>query len=103
MAREMHCRMEEMTEQQPPKIEFPQADYPIKIIGENAEGFYLQEFVIECCSRHLTDWDSGRLNVRRSSKGNYLAVTVECNIASLAQLKALTKDLQSHPRVRMVL
>ena len=89
-----------MTEQQPPKIEFP-CDYPIKVVGIAADDF--QDFVIEVMQRHSEQVYSERISVRASGSGNFLSVTISIQATSIEQLKRIHEDLKASGRVHMVL
>ena len=81
-------------------IEYP-CDFPIKIMGARVDGF--AQAVIEVVLRHAPDFDAGAMQMRPSSKGNYLAITCTVNATSQAQLDALYIELSSHPMVKVVL
>ena len=84
-----------------PKIEFPCARYPIKIIGEAGDGF--TELVVEVVQRHAADFDSTTLSIRDSKNGRYLSVQVLITATGEEQLKAINADLRATGRVHMVL
>lgn len=81
-------------------IEFP-TDFPIKIMGARVEGF--AQTVVEVVQRHDTGFDAATVEMRPSSKGNYLALTCTVRAVSQAQLDALYRELSSHPMVKVVL
>ena len=81
-------------------IEYP-CDFPIKIMGARVDGF--AQAVIEVVLRHAPDFDARAMQMRPSSKGNYLAITCTVNATSQAQLDALYVELSSHPLVKVVL
>jgi putative lipoic acid-binding regulatory protein len=89
-----------MTEQQPPKIEFP-CDYPIKVVGNAATDF--QEFVIEVMERHSGPLITEKISVRASGNGNFLAITVTIQATSIEQLQRIHEELKASGRVHMVL
>lgn len=93
--------MTDETEQQPPKIEFPCADYPIKIIGDSCDNFV--DVVIEVMQRHAPDIDPAAIRRRDSSKGRFLSVQVYIHAQSLEQLENINRDLRETGIVRMVL
>ncbi|SEK69428.1 hypothetical protein SAMN05216214_104163 [Atopomonas hussainii] len=86
---------------QAPKIEFPCADYPVKIIGDAAEDF--SSVVIEIIQRHDPAFDETCVNLRASSNGRFVSVQVRMLATSEAQLKQLHEDLRATGRVHMVL
>mgnify|MGYP000538298824 FL=1 len=81
-------------------LEFP-CEFPIKIMGARVDDF--AQTVLEVVLRHAPDFDAGAMQMRPSSKGNYLAITCTVNATSQAQLDALYIELSSHPMVKVVL
>jgi putative lipoic acid-binding regulatory protein len=81
-------------------LEFP-CDFPIKIMGARADDF--AQIVLEIVLRHAPDFDAATVEMRPSSKGNYLALTCTVRATSQAQLDALYRELTAHPRVKVVL
>ena len=84
-----------------PKIEFPCADYPIKIVGDAGEGF--RELVIEIIQRHAPDFDPATTQERASSQGRFVSVQVRITATDTEQLQAIHVDLRATGRVHMVL
>lgn len=81
-------------------LEFPCA-FPIKIMGARVDDF--AQTVLEVVLRHAPDFDVAAMQMRPSSKGNYLSITCTVNATSQAQLDALYVELSSHPLVKVVL
>ena len=81
-------------------IEYP-CDFPIKILGANADGF-AQE-ILEAMLRHAPDFDPDAMQRRASAKGNYLSLTCTFHAHSQAQVDALYRELTAHPLVKVVL
>lgn len=81
-------------------LEFP-TEFPIKVMGRR-EGDFAQG-VMEIVLRHSPDFDPKTMEMRPSSKGKYLGLTVTVQAKSREQLDALYRDLCSHPAVVMVL
>lgn len=81
-------------------LEFPCA-FPIKIMGARVDDF--AQTVLEVLLRHAPDFDAATMQMRPSSKGNYLSITCTVNATSQAQLDALYVELSSHPLVKVVL
>ncbi|MCL2644168.1 MAG: DUF493 domain-containing protein [Betaproteobacteria bacterium] len=81
-------------------IEYP-CDFPIKVMGVNAEGF--AQAVFEAVLRHAPDFDSGTAQVRASGKGNYLSLTCTFHARSQEQVDAVYRELSAHPMVKVVL
>jgi putative lipoic acid-binding regulatory protein len=81
-------------------LTFP-TPFPIKIMGRREEGF-AQE-VVAVVLAHAPDFDPATVEMRPSSAGTYLSVTVTIEARSRAQLDALYQALTGHPKVMMVL
>lgn len=81
-------------------LSFP-TEFPIKIMGRR-EGDFAQG-VMEIVLRHSPAFDPATLEMRPSSKGKYLGITVTIRAESRDQLDALYRDLCGHPAVVMVL
>jgi len=81
-------------------IEYP-CDFPIKVMGARVEGF--AQAVVEVVLRHAPDFDAAAIEMRPSSKGNYLAVTCTFRAISQLQVDNLYRELTSHPMVKVVL
>tara|TARA_R110002049_G_scaffold47110_15_gene136296 strand:- start:1311 stop:1583 length:273 start_codon:yes stop_codon:yes gene_type:complete len=81
-------------------IEFP-CDFPIKIMGARVEGF--AQAIVEVVQRHDEGFDAASVEMRPSSKGNYLALTCTVRALSQTQLDALYRELTAHPMVKVVL
>ncbi|MEO8203909.1 MAG: DUF493 domain-containing protein [Betaproteobacteria bacterium] len=79
---------------------FP-TEFPIKIMGRREADFAQQ--VLQIVLRHSPDYDPKTLEMRPSSKGKYLGITVTVEARSREQLDALYRDLCAHPAVVMVL
>lgn len=81
-------------------LEFP-CDFPIKIMGLCVDGF--ADAVVAVVQRHAPGFDPAAVQMRPSSKGNYLAITCTLRAESKAQLDALYQELTAHPMVKVVL
>lgn len=81
-------------------LEFP-CDFPIKIMGARADDF--AQTVIDIVLRHAPDFDAAEVEMRPSSKGNYLGLTCVFRAHSQAQVDALYRELTAHPAVKVVL
>ena len=81
-------------------IEYP-CDFPIKVMGEQVEGFVEAMLLIV---RHFDpEWDDSRLSQRTSSAGKYLGLTLTVKATSREQLDELYRTLSTHPLVKVVL
>ena len=81
-------------------IEFPSA-FPIKVMGAQVEGFV--EAIVEVAQRFDPCFDAAEVQVRQSSGGNYLGITITVTATSREQLDELYRTLSTHPMVKVVL
>lgn len=81
-------------------IEYP-CDFPIKIMGAMQDAF--AQTMVDVVSTYDAEFHAGKLEMRPSSKGNYLSLTVTVRATSREQLDNLYRALSSHPMVKMVL
>lgn len=81
-------------------LEFP-TDFPVKIMGERRDDF--AQAMVELVQRHAPDFRPEMVEMRVSSKGNYLSVTCTVRATSKAQLDALYLEITAHPWVKMAL
>lgn len=88
-------------ELEPPKIEFPCPDYPIKVVGKKSDDF--QEFVVDIMMLHAPDLDVSRITVRESSKGTYQSIRMFITATGEQQLKNLHEELIASDRVHIVI
>ena len=86
--------------QQESLLTFP-CVFPMKIMGRREDGF--AQTVVEIVLRHAPDFHPETMEMRSSSQGRYLSLTVTLNAKSREQLDALYSELSKHPRVIMVL
>jgi putative lipoic acid-binding regulatory protein len=70
-------------------------------MGARADCFELT--MLEIVRRHAPDFDPAALQVRTSSKGNYLSLTCTFRARSKEQIDALYRELSAHPMVKVVL
>ena len=81
-------------------IEYPSA-FPIKVMGAQVEGFV--EAVIGVAQQFDPAFDHATVELRPSSGGKYLGVTITVTATSREQLDELYRTLSTHPMVRVVL
>ena len=81
-------------------IEYP-SEFPIKVMGARVDGFV--EAVVEVARRFDPSLDPERVELRPSSAGNYLGITLVVTATSREQIDALYQALTSHPMVKVVL
>lgn len=90
-----------MSDQEKPKIEFPCADYVIKIMGDSDVTFQSDvEAIVEVFA---PGFDRTKTTSKTSAKGNYLSVNVWITATGPEQLDALHQGLKKDIRVKMVL
>ena len=81
-------------------IEYP-CRFPIKVMGAKAEGFV--HAVTTIARQFDPGFDASTVELRDSSAGNYLGVTITVTATSREQLDDLYRALTSHPMVKVVL
>ena len=81
-------------------IEYPSL-FPIKVMGAKVDGFV--HAVTALARQFDPDFDASTIELRDSSKGNYLGVTITITATSREQLDDLYRALSSHPLVKVVL
>jgi len=81
-------------------IDYP-SDFPIKIMGVMQDTF--AQTMVDVVISHDPEVHAGKLEMRPSTKGNYLSLTVTVRATSREQLDNLYRALSSHPMVKMVL
>lgn len=81
-------------------LAFP-TEFPIKVMGRREDDF--AQGVAEIVMRHAPGFDPKTIEMRPSSKGKYLGLTVTIQAQSREQLDALYRELGAHPAVVMVL
>ena len=79
---------------------FP-CDYPIKVFGLNQPDF--EKTVCNIVETHTGKLHANQTNIKHSSKGKYISITVRIIATSRQQLNAINKDLQSCPLVSYLL
>jgi len=81
-------------------IEYP-SRFPIKVMGANVDGFV---HAVTMIARQFDPaFDAASIELRDSSAGNYLSVTITINATSREQLDELYRTLSTHPMVKVVL
>lgn len=81
-------------------IEYP-SDFPIKIMGVMQDAF--AQTMVELVALHDPTFHAGKMEMRPSAKGTYLALTATVRATSREQLDNLYRALSSHPMVKVVL
>jgi putative lipoic acid-binding regulatory protein len=81
-------------------ITYPSA-FPIKVMGENVDGFV--KAITEIARRFDPGYDAATVELRPSKGSKYLGVTVTVTATSREQLDELYRTLSTHPLVKVVL
>ena len=81
-------------------IEYPSL-FPIKVMGPKVEGFV--HAITSLARQFDPGFDASTVELRDSSKGNYLGITITVTATSREQLDDLYRALTSHPMVKVVL
>ena len=81
-------------------IEYP-SQFPIKVMGERVDGFV--HAVTSVAMQFDPGFDAASVELRESSGGKYLGVTITVTATSREQLDALYRTLSTHPMVKVVL
>lgn len=81
-------------------LQFPSA-FPIKVMGLQVPAYL--PAVLEMARAADPDFDAASVELRPSTGGKYLGVTITVMATSQEQLDALYRALSSHPLVRVVL
>jgi putative lipoic acid-binding regulatory protein len=81
-------------------MEFP-VDFPLKVMGRRVDGF--AQAIADLVAAHAPGFDPATMELRPSSKGTWLSLTVVVRIESRAQLETLYRAIAGHPLVRLVL
>ena len=81
-------------------IEYPSA-FPIKVMGSMVDGFV--EAIVNVARRFDPSFDAATVEIRPSSGGKYVGVTVTVTATSREQLDELYRTLSTHPMVKLVL
>jgi putative lipoic acid-binding regulatory protein len=81
-------------------IEYP-CVFPIKVMGLKVDGFV--HAITHVAEQFDPKFDPGLIELRPSSSGKYLGLTLHINATSREQLDELYRTLSSHPMVKVVL
>ncbi|MDD0812346.1 DUF493 domain-containing protein [Curvibacter sp. RS43] len=81
-------------------IEYPSL-FPIKVMGPKVEGFV--ETMAAIATEHDPSFEISRVQMRDSSGGKYLSVTLTVTATSREQLDNLYRALTAHPLAKYVL
>ncbi|MDR2155488.1 MAG: DUF493 family protein [Burkholderiaceae bacterium] len=81
-------------------LRFP-SDFPIKVVGVNENGFV--GALTHIANQFDPQFDATTIELRESSGGKYLGVTITVRATSREQLDDLYRALSTHPMARWVL
>ena len=81
-------------------IQYPSA-FPIKVMGNNVDG--LVHAITQVAQAFDPAFDASTVELRPSSGGKYLGVTITVTATSREQLDELYRTLSTHPLVKVVL
>ena len=81
-------------------IEYP-SQFPIKVMGLDVDGYVIA--VTEIAKQFDPTFDASTVELRPSSGGKYLGVTITVTATSREQLDDLYRTLTSNPLVKVVL
>ena len=81
-------------------IEYP-SRFPIKVIGQRVDG--LVHAITNIAKELDPSFDASTIELRESSSGKYLGVTITITATSREQLDELYRTLSTHPMVKVVL
>lgn len=84
-----------------PKIEFPCANYPIKVVGKCIAGY--DAIVIEVLRRYDPNLDVNKVHAKDSAKGSFRSVTLYITATGKDQLEKLHQELTALDCVKMVM
>lgn len=86
---------------EPPKIEFPCPNYPVKVLGQAGDDY--ERFVIDIMRVHAPDFDMEKIKINHSSNGRFTSITFFITATSKQQLEQLHADFIQHDRIKMVM
>jgi putative lipoic acid-binding regulatory protein len=84
-----------------PKIEFPCANYPIKVVGQCIAGY--DTIIIEVMRRYDPSLDVSKVHSKDSAKGTFRSITLYITATGKDQLEKLHAELTSLDCVKMVM
>ncbi len=90
-----------MSQQEPPKIEFPCDDYLIKIVGDVHPDY--KPFVISVLVKYDPTVTSERFSENLSKNGRFVSLTIRMRIEEEIHLTHLFEELKTNEMVKMVL
>ena len=88
------------TDDRPSLIEYPSL-FPIKVMGASHPDF--EQAMVEIALQFDPDYDRATLELRPSSGGKYIGLTLSITATSREQLDGLYRALSGHPLVKVVI
>ncbi|BEV18118.1 DUF493 family protein [Herbaspirillum sp. DW155] len=81
-------------------IEYP-SDFPIKVVGITHDAF--AETIVAMVVEHDPEFHAGKVEMRPSTQGKYLSLTLTVRATSRTQLDNIYRALSTHEMVKFVL
>jgi len=81
-------------------IRYP-SSFPIKVMGPKVDGFV--NAITRIARQFDPGFDASTVELRDSSAGKYLGITITITATSREQLDELYRTLSTHPMVKVVL
>ncbi|MBG7622338.1 DUF493 family protein [Herbaspirillum sp. AP02] len=81
-------------------IEYP-SDFPIKVVGVTHDAF--AETIVAMVIEHDPEFHAGKVEMRPSTQGKYLSLTLTVRATSRTQLDNIYRALSTHEMVKFVL
>lgn len=90
-----------MSQQEPPKIEFPCPNYPVKVIGQAYDDY--DRDMLRLIQQHAPDASADNMKVNDSRQGRFRSLTFYITATGVEQLSSLHRELSAHDAVKMVI
>lgn len=90
-----------MHKQEPPRIEFPCANFPIKVLCRPFDGH--QEHILDVVSKFAEDCTKKPIRKNQSSGGKFVSLTIYLTATSKEQLEQIHQALIAHKDILTVL
>ena len=84
-----------------PKIEFPCADYSLKIVGSKTADY--SAWVVQCVQQLAPDLDLKKVQVVDSRNGTFQSVRLAVTAQSAEHLQQIYKTLMDSGKVKLVI
>lgn len=90
-----------MKQKEPPRIEFPCANYPIKVVCRPFDGH--QQHILDVVSNFAQDCTKKPIKLNQSSGGKFVSLTLYLTATSKEQLEQIHQALIAHQDILTVL